>query len=238
LVLNDQHYQPSLQVALITQILADHRADLLVIESLDSYLPPDASTNDSQSVRPYLEALQAIAGQSGCAVVGTRHPGKDPANLCPGSHEWEDVPRISVVLERSEDATPRYWMLSHRCGVGLQPAPQQYRLLRTGVHPPVFAPLEKTDETGLAMAQAAPDPADRDRLQTAVALLTRLLGDEWVESRVIFAHGDAERLGEGTIRRAARILHVQKVRQGKGLAHLSHWGKEGLKLLPGMSRQE
>ena len=228
LVLNDQHYSPQLQGNLLVQILRNHRADLLVVENLDSYLPPDASTNDSQAVRPYLESLHALAVASGVPVIGTRHPGKDPGNLCPGSHCWEDVPRISVVLEREEGRSPVYWMWSHRCGVGRQPAPVTYRLVADGPGAPVFTLADAPDLAALEMAQAAPEMLDRQRLQGAIDLLTALLAEEWVECRTVFGEAEKERLGEGTIRRAAKILGVQTRREGSGLNHKSFWGRAGL----------
>lgn len=228
LVLNDQHYSPSLQVGLIVSILRNHRADLLVIENLDSYLPPDASTNDSQAVRPYLEALHQIAVQSGVCLVGTRHPGKDPANICPGSHCWEDVPRISVVLESEGNPATRYWMWSHRCGVGRQPAPLAYTLDAKTGQAPVFYLSEQADTAALAMAQLAPDLLDRSRLQTAMDLLSNLLSEDWVETKTVFAEATKEALGEGTMRRAATLLGVQSRREGKGLNHKSYWGRKGL----------
>ena len=228
LVLNDQHYTPSLQVGLIVSILRQHRADLLVVENLDSYLPDGHSANDSQAVRPYLEAWHAIAVQSGVCLVGTRHPGKDPSNLCPGSHCWEDVPRISVVLEREVGPPPRHWMWSHRCGVGSQPAPLTFELAASPNSPPVFRLAGAPDLAALQLAQAAPDAQDRTRLQAALSLLETLLAEDWVEARVVFAEAEKERLGEGTIRRAAGLLGVQTRREGQGLAHRSLWGRKGL----------
>jgi len=228
LVLRDKHYQPSLQIDHMVRILRAHRCDLLAIEGIGSYMPADAGHNDPQAVRPFLEALHTIADRSGACIVGTRHPGKDPGNLCPGSHEWEDVPRISVVLEREERRSPTYWMWSHRCGVGVQPEPLSYTLVKTGAAPPVFTPAAKSDRAALEMCQSAPDVLDRDRLQTAVDLLSALLQDEWIESREIFAAAERERLGEGTVRRAAAILEIQKMREGEGIAHKSLWAKKGL----------
>jgi len=227
LVLNDQHYSPSLQVGLIVQILRQHRADLLVIENLDSYLPPDASTNDSQAVRPYLESLHQIAAQSGVCLVGTRHPGKDPGNLCPGSHCWEDVPRISVVLESEGNPPTRYWAWSHRCGVGRQPTPLTYTLPCQGSGAPVFTLARETDTAALRIAQVAPDPIDRSRLQTAMDLLRRLLADGSLEGPRVFAEAEKERLGEGTIRRAAIQLGIVITREGSGLNHGSSWQLPG-----------
>jgi AAA domain len=227
LVLNDQHYSPSLQIGLIVSILQRHRADLLVIENMDSYLPADHSTNDSQAVRPYLEGLHSIAVQSGVPVIGTRHPGKDPANLCPGSHCWEDVPRISVVLESEGNPATRYWLWSHRCGVGSQPDPLGYTLPRNEVGVPVFKLAEKTDTSALRIAQIAPDPIDRSRLQSAMDMLSRLLQDGSIEGRLVFAEAEKERLGEGTIRRAAIQLGVVITREGSGLNHGSTWQLPG-----------
>ena len=228
LVLNTQHYSPQLQTSLLVSILREHRADLLVIENLDSYLPPDASTNDSQAVRPYLESLHSIAVQSGIPVVGTRHPGKDPANLCPGSHCWEDVPRISVVLEREEGRSPTYWMWSHRCGVGRQPDPVTYSLASQGPAPPVFTLADEPDMAALRWRRRHQMLLDRQRLRGAVELLTALLAEDWVEAKVVFTEAEKERLGEGTLRCAAKILGVQMRREGSGLNHKSFWGRAGL----------
>jgi AAA domain len=232
LVLNDQRYLPSLQLQLLMSILTQHHADLLVIEGLDSYLPPDASTNDSQAVRPFLESLQAIAQQSGAAIVGTRHPGKDLTNLCPGSHEWEDVPRISVILEREGPRSATHYMISHRCGVGQQPAPMSYTLVRDGASPPVFTPTTAATSQALEIAQQAPDLIDRQRLQAALDLLGVLLSGDWIEAKTIFAEANKEALGEGTVRRAAAILEVQMRREGNGLNHKSLWGRKDLAVPP------
>lgn len=230
LVLDDQHYSPVLQKTLLTGVLQEHRCDLLVIENLDSYLPDGHSENDSQCVRPYLEALHGIAAATGCAVVGTRHPGKIADNICRGSQAWETAPRITLVLEREDGPLPAHWLWCHRCGVGPIPEPLGYTLVREGEAPPVFTLASASDRQALAIAQQAPDQLDRARLQVAIDLLQALLQEDWVEARTVFAEGEKERLGESTLRRAARILGVKTRREGSGLNHKSFWGRSDLDL--------
>jgi hypothetical protein len=199
-----------------------------VIENLTSYLTAGITANDPQGVRAYLEALHAIAAVSGACVVGSRHPGKEAGNICPDSREWENVPRIITVVEEDPSNHGHYWLWSHRCGVGAQPEPLPYTLPRGPDRVPVFTPVLKGDRAALELAQAAPDALDRDRLQAAISLLDALLSEDWVETRVVFSEASKEQLGEGTMRRAAKLLGVQMRREGSGLNHKSYWGRKGL----------
>jgi hypothetical protein len=230
LVLDDQTYSPQLQKGLLIQILRQHKTDLLIIENLNSYLPGDVGANDPQGVRAYLESLAAIAAATGACVVGTRHPGKEPGNICPDSREWENVPRIIAVVEEEPSRPGHYWLWSHRCGVGPQPEPLAYTLPRLPNTVPVFTPALEGSRQQLELAQAAPDALDRDRLQAAMELLAGLLDEDWVEAKEVFVAASREQLGEGTIRRAAKLLQVQFRRTGSGLNHRSFWGRKGLDL--------
>lgn len=53
--------------------IADHRADLLVIDPLMAFLPPTVAANLDQCVRTALTPLAALAERTDCAVLLVRH---------------------------------------------------------------------------------------------------------------------------------------------------------------------
>jgi len=222
-VLNDQPYSPQLMKDLFVKILRDWGADLFVVEMMDSYLPDEKSENNSQDVRPFLEALREIAERSGACVVGTRHPGKDAENIMRGSQAWENVPRIIVTLETFEGPPVRRWMSSHQCGVAEKPPAVSYELRREGKAPPVFIPGELADPKAVELAKATPDQMDRLAIDLAREMLVRFLGDGRKEAKDVYAQAEKERLSDRTMRRGARLLDVIVTREGQGANHKVYW---------------
>lgn len=59
------------------QLVARHRADLLVIDPLMAFLPPHVSAGVDQCVRTALTPLARLAERTGCGVLLVRHLRKD-----------------------------------------------------------------------------------------------------------------------------------------------------------------
>lgn len=205
----------------LTDALLRHQADLLWIDPVDSYVS-ECSENDGQGVRNALEAFARIAADVGCAVVGVRHPGKDPRNLCPGSRAWRAVPRM--ILQLSVDAGPPV-----RRFIGPARDPFGGAVKAREVHLDGFDRAPKTFRLGAyAKAQdvesaSVADVIDRSMIDSGVELLKALLANGEQESTVIYKHAEQERLKDRTMRQAARRLGVVIRRDGTGLEHRSYW---------------
>jgi hypothetical protein len=228
LCLNDQHYSPQDQKDQIIRQVRAWRADLVVIETVDSYLPGDVSENDGQAVRPFLEALETIAEQTGAAIVGSRHPGKDADNVMRGSQAWGAVPRVQLELVRDDGPPLRRFMRPYKYGVGAEPPSQSFELVTSPNQPPVFRLGAAADRGMVDLARDVPDALDRSFVQMAEHLLRALLADSEKESSLVLAEGRKEGLSERTVYRASKTLGVVIRRHGTGRDHKSLWSLPGV----------
>lgn len=228
LCLNDQHYSPQDQKDLLIRQIRSWRADLVVIETVDSYLPGDCSENDGQAVRPFLEALETIAEQTGAAVIGSRHPGKDADNVMRGSQAWGAVPRVQLELVRDDGPPIRRFIRPYKYGVGPEPASQSFELVTSPGLPPVFKFGLAAERSMVDLARDVPDALDRSFVQMAEGMLRALLSDSEKESSLVLMEGRKEGLSERTVYRAAKSLGVVISRKGQGREHKSHWSLPGV----------
>lgn len=227
LCLNDQHYSPADQKDQLVRQIRAWRADLIVIETVDSYLPGESSENDAQAVRPFLEALEAIAHATGAAVVASRHPGKDAENVMRGSQAWGAVSRVQLELVRDDGPPLRRYLRPHKYGVGDEPKSQSFDLVASPGEPPVFRFGAPADAAAVDLARDVPDALDRRMVELAEEMLRSILGDSEKESSIVLAEGRKEGLSERTVYRASKTLGVVIRRSGKGREHRSYWTLPG-----------
>lgn len=159
--LDDVRYSfPKCEKAVMKR-LKEWGAELLVLDPIDSYMEDGKSENTAGDVRAFLESLSVIAKETGAAVVGVRHPGKDRTNIMPGSRAWRAVPRSIVELCRDGSIPPRLIIRHSKDSLGTDSKPREYGLPGERGAPRVF--ILKEERSG-AMNEGSwqdDDPAER-----------------------------------------------------------------------------
>jgi hypothetical protein len=222
-VLNDRPYHFPGHTDLLTAAAQRWRADLIVLDPVDSYTDEGKGENDSVAVRLALEALATLAIRTGAAVVGTRHPGKDPTNVCPGSRQWRAVPRVILELVSLSTDPPQQHISSYKCSIRKKPPPLSFTLADQGKRWPVFTPGELVDPAEAALAHDLPKGGERWKHEEAWELIQAVLADGEKDSREVIAKGEEYRINESTLRHAAARYGVTKRGEGYGAAFRCYW---------------
>lgn len=91
----------------IMRLVVKHAADLLVIDPMMAYFPPQASANNDQRIRQSLMPLAAVAHDTGCAVLLVRHlskaAGRNAVYRGSGSVGILGTARTGLLLARHPD---------------------------------------------------------------------------------------------------------------------------------------
>lgn len=91
----------------IMRLIVLHSADLLVIDPMMAFFPPQASANNDQRIRQSLMPLAAVAHDTGCAVLLVRHlskaAGRNAVYRGSGSVGILGTARTGLLLARHPD---------------------------------------------------------------------------------------------------------------------------------------
>jgi hypothetical protein len=207
----------------LVEAVRNHQADLVVFDPMSSYLADGNSENDAAFVRAALEAAGRVGDLTGAAVVGVRHPGKNPQNVMVGSKEWRKVPRSIVELVLDPGPPERRLIQLHKDSLGQNPLPREYALFGEPGKPPVFTLGEPVRADVVELAKAVPDPLERSKIDRACEMLPMLLAEGEMEATAIYRAGEAEKLNDKVLERAAKRLGVTFRREGNGKNHKSWW---------------
>jgi len=221
LILDERQWVLPADRGALTAALVAGRCDLLWIDPVDSYIG-DADENDGQSVRAALESLVRVAHDANCAVVCARHPGKSAGNLCPGSRQWRAVPRLIWEMVVGSSDRDRRVLRPWKPYAGVSRLPKSYQLIGDGDAPRRFAMGVAVDGSELEVLSIS-DQVERSKVEEAINLLEHFLAESEQESAAVYLMGEKERIGERTLRVAARRLGVKIRREGSGKEHRSWW---------------
>lgn len=177
-ILDERRYVFPRDKQMVANAVKSFGARLLVLDPVDSYMEDNKSENSGTDVRDYLESLAFIAHQTGAAVVGVRHPGKDPANLFPGSRQWRAVPRSVVELTSDYRSPPRCMIRHVRDPLGLGNQPRGYRLVGERGQPRIFELTEQLDSSLEVLTSFSDDAPTQKGLVQAAKILKQMLTDE------------------------------------------------------------
>lgn len=220
-LLDDRPWTLPSDRAALTGRLRDHQCDLLWIDPVDTYIGSEGQ-NDEAGVRSGLEALVRIATDLHCAIVCSRHPGKQTGNWCPGTRAWRTVPKVVLVLTQDDGPPLRRFLRAWKPGYGVGVQPREYTLLGDPGEPRRFSLGQEVDPDD-ADVIATYDPVERTMLEQATALISAVLANGRMDSQVVRAHAEREGIKDGILRRAARRLGYKVEREGTGTDHKSYW---------------
>lgn len=159
--LDDREYRLPRDKSRIASILRGWEAELLVIDPIDSYMEDEMNENTGRDVRSMLESVAWIASQTGAAVVGVRHPGKDRTNVMPGSRQWRAVPRSIVELATDGNVPPRLLLRHYKDSLGQDARPRRYRLEGDRGAPRKFVLEDELDVSLSRLSEVESDPTER-----------------------------------------------------------------------------
>jgi hypothetical protein len=206
----------------LIRAVRQHSADLIWLDPLDNYMG-EADEDLGGPVRRYLESLFHVARETGAAIVGVRHPGKDPRNLLPGSRHWRTVPRM--VLELLYDGGPpvRRVCRPHKDSLGREAPARFYDLVGPPGRPRLWTWGKEAPEMEVDLIRSNPDRLERHKIEDAIELIEGMLAREEIEISAIYSAGEKERIGDRCIRRAGERIGVLKRREGNGRDHRCYW---------------
>lgn len=172
--LDEQHYCFPRDEKKVTAEMLAFKANVLIVDPLDSYLEDGASENDNQSVRGFLESLKKIAVATNALVIGVRHRGKSETNITPGSRAWYTVPRPIVMLQTDGAKRPRYSIVHIKPSGGRKVEPVEYFLDFVLDGPPRFRMGGAADRSITELATTADTATDRYNFKVACRLIRHL----------------------------------------------------------------
>lgn len=220
-IMNDRDYRFPRDGSAVAEKALAWGCDLIVFDPIDSYYSDSIGENDGPGVREYLESLASLADLTGAAVVGIRHPGKDPANLLPGSRQWYAVPRNILALTPHDDERGVYVCSFFKDSNGGGKPPRRYTLQQAHpTVPRVFVWGEQVSEDADKLSRSAETATDRIKVTEACLLLYSLMR-EGVDPAVteFVKQCQALGIGERSATHAKRLLGVRS----RPMAHGGAW---------------
>ena len=218
--------------------LEDRRSRLVIVDPLPDALREGLKDNNNGDVRAGIVPLHNMAQRLGVAVLGITHPNKGSTNAADkvmGSKAWRSVPRSVMLYGRDPDDPdgPTRVVAVSKTNYAAKTASRVRveTVTLDGVeHPQPRARLDgmsKYTDADVILANAGisqnEDKKPASQLEAAERLIYRLLEDGGgeIESKVVYAAGEAAGLPEATMRRA---------RQNMGVTGRGVWKLEGLPL--------
>lgn len=233
--LETREFDPSRDIPLLIE-KANEIGDvrLLVVDPVSMCVAGDSNKN--AEVRRGLAPLKAFAERHGAAVLGISHfskgsEGRDPLSRVTGSLAFGAAPRLvlSAVTENPkpdepEDAEPRHLFVRTKSNLGPTGDGFRYVIEQIPVSEGIPASrivwgehLKGNARELLADAEhVEADDGDRTEREDAKDFLRNVLDGDGLPAKQLFREYRDAGHSERTIRRAAKELGVQKIKQGMG----------------------
>lgn len=206
----------------LAEAVAQHNAALVWIDPIDGYVV-GGSESDPLYIRAALESLVWVAAKTGAAVVFSRHPGKDPRNLLPGSRLWSAVPRAVLELIVDKSRSNIRIIRPDKRSRGREAPATYYHLDGEDSGARVFRWGDPVPVGEVEDLKEEPDKLNRRKIDRAVEMLTRILKEGAVDSKIVLKAGQDEGLGDRCVERAAQRLGVEYPRTGNGIKHRCYY---------------
>lgn len=198
-------------------------ADLVIADPIDTYRSESGSEDNGPHVREFLECWARIGNETGASILGIRHPGKDPGNVCPGSRQWRAVPRVIIELVPDPDGSGMGIIRKYKDSLGQDIATRRYKLDGLPGEPRVFMPGNVVASLEAAALKETADRQERSVLEECKVFLRDVLKDKPMEAAEIYAMADKLKLSPRTLRLAAISLGITKTPKGFGKEYTSEW---------------
>jgi putative DNA primase/helicase len=216
------------------ELVAEHGANLLIVDPLVAHLPGEIDSHKDQSVRRALAPLYRLAEAQGCAVVAVMHLNKStglaPLARLGGSSAFGNFARSVLLLDRDpddpagEEGDQR--VLAHvKCNVAPHAPSLLYRV------EPILLPAEanqpevetsrlellgESKHNGRALLSIASDE-DRLAIDEAIEFLRGELSDgQRYQAGDIFKAARQLGIADRTLKRARKNLGVETKKAGFG----------------------
>jgi energy-coupling factor transporter ATP-binding protein EcfA2 len=203
-----------------------NRARLLVIDPITAYLGSGLDVKDDIGVRRLLEELQAVAIETGCAIVITRHYRKSrdgtALDRVGGSASWTQYPRTVLVCGVHPDNPDQRVLVSAKPSLTGKVASIGFKIEKTGT----AGKLTLTGSCNVTpddLGIMPNDAAERDALGDACAFLEDFLRAGEQPSKEVLRIGEESGLSRGTIRRAKVKMGVKSVPRGPNSQRYHAW---------------
>jgi hypothetical protein len=213
------------RVAALEDLIAAHRADLVVIDPVTAFLPPEAAANVDQCVRRALTPLATLAARTDCTVQLVRHLRKSGAARAVyrglGSIGVSAAARVELLAGRHPADPTRCVLASPKGNLAAAVPPLGYRVKAgPGGHPEV----EWLGPAGLTAEELALPPAIplRPRDRAAEWLRAELAGGPRRATDVLAAAAGAG-IPDSTLERAKASLGVKSQRVGRTGEAVWYW---------------
>ena len=233
-ILDDHPYVFPRDKKLVAGIAKEWGANRIIIDPLDSYMEDGASENDGQVVRPFLESLGWIAHELGVAVIGARHPGKDPGNILPGSRQWRTVPRQVIELASLPGTQKKRVIRMEKDGIRGGAEATYFHLDNTAGKALKFRLGDAVDGVSAAMAKEIDGPGKRWAVMLACQLIRELFHDEEEPTvEELNARARDKGIGQNSLDEAKRLLGIYcRPREKNGKWYMARTEKEWPAWLP------
>jgi hypothetical protein len=226
----------------LEELVRDRGADLVVIDPLMAFLPPNVAANLDQCVRQALTPLAGVAARTGCAVLLVRHltkRGRDRAVhrgqgsmgivaavrtvLFVAPHPDESGPDVGVRNLGPEAALPLRVLAVAKSNVGRRPPALGYRVVESASGRPVVewtGPADLTADEVCRGKKSAVELRTRDR---AIDWLKRELAGGPRKAADLYAAAAAAGIPERTLERAKAALPARSHRAFDHKADRGEW---------------
>jgi hypothetical protein len=208
-----------------TTIYAD-RAALVILDPITSYLGPGIDSMKACDVRGILEALEAVAAETGATIVLTLHDRKGTTGSSisrfAGSAAWTQVPRTVIRLGHDPHTEGVHLLCAEKWLLATRPRSRTYTLESDG-GPPVWTiggeSLLIADDVGGIPAGTG----ERDALADARDFLLSELSTGEQRTKTLQTLAQEGGLSWITVRRAKESLRVTTARIPWAGSHYTVW---------------
>jgi putative DNA primase/helicase len=195
----------------LASMVAAFRIRLVIIDPITAYLASGQATRDDVEVRQLLDALQAIAIQSGCAIIITRHYRKSsdggPLDRVGGNAAWTQYPRVVLAcgLDPEDDNQRVLACAKNNLRHGVPSLNFSIQTVGSAVK---LALGKECGVTASAMGLGCSTDADKDAMLDCVNYLRDALKDGEQPAKEVVRTAQESGLSLGTLRRAKVRLKI------------------------------
>lgn len=214
----------------LTLLVKLHRARLLIFDPITAYLGAGLELKDDIGVRRLLEELQALAMETGCAVVITRHfrKSRDGSILdrVGGNAAWTQYPRTVLACGHHPDILGQRVLVSVKPSLTGTIASIAYQIEKCGTVGKIVL-KGSCSVTGEDLGIQPSDAGEKDALGDACAFLLDYLKEGEQRSKECHRIAEDSGISRGTLRRAKVKLRVLSTPRGSNSDKHHGWSLPG-----------